>query len=88
MKGDLIMKETRELNGGKVRAACIRYNLYTAGDCEEYDTMFDFIRTLTTATTDDLETVATDIKEHSDTKYEIVDIMFILANECCTTFFD
>lgn len=82
------MKETRKLNGGKVRSACIRYHWYTAGDCEEYDYMFAFIRTLNTATTDDLETVATDIKEHSDTEYEIADIMFVLANDCCTTFFD
>lgn len=82
------MKETRKLNGGKVRTACIRYDWYTAGDCEEYNTMFDFIRSLNTTTTDDLETVATDIKEHSDTEYEIADIMFVLANECCTTFFN
>lgn len=82
------MKETRKIDGIKVRSACIRYEWYTAGDCEEYDHMFDFIRNLNTVTTDDLEMVAKDIKEHSDTEYEISDIMFVLANDCCTTFFD
>ena len=82
------MKETRKIDCCKVRAACIRYNWYTAGDCEEYDNMFNFIRNLQTATTDDLKAVATDIKEHSDTEYEIADIMFVIANDCCTTFID
>ena len=81
------MKETRTINSVKVRAVCVINNWYTAGDCEEYDNMFNFIRNLHTATTDDIKTIATDIKEHSDTECDIVDIMFVLANECCTSYF-
>ena len=81
------MKETRKINSVKVRAVCVNQDWYTAGDCESYDNMFSFIRTLRNVSTGDLEKVATDIKEHSDTEYDIADIMFVLANECCTSYF-
>lgn len=81
------MKETRKLNSVKVREVCINQDWYTAGDNESYDNMFSFIRTLHNVSTEDLQTVATDIKENSDTEHDIEDIMFVLANECCTSYF-
>ena len=81
------MKETRTINSVKVRGVCIRCDWYTAGDCEAYDNMFSFIRKLHNVSTDDIKTIATDIKEHSDTECDIADIMFVLANECCTSYF-
>lgn len=82
------MKEVRTISMYDVRKACISYDLYTAGDCEEYDRMLMYVREIERATTDELETIAKDIKEHSDTDKDVKEIMFILANECCTTFFD
>lgn len=82
------MKETRMISMYDVRTECIKNNWYTNGDCEAYDNMLTFVNSLEYATTDDLETIATDIKEHSTTDYEIETIMFVLANDCCKTFFE
>ena len=71
-----------------VRKQCIEHNWYTNGDCEAYDNMLTFVNDIEYASTDDLETIATDIKQHSDTNYEITSIMFVLANNCCVTFFE
>lgn len=82
------MKETRKISMDNVRKACISHNWFTCGDCEEYDYMLSYVNNLETATTDELETIATNIKEHSDTDYEVRNIMFVLANECCITFIE
>lgn len=81
------MKELRTISMSDVRKACIKNNWYTNGDCEAYDSMLSFVNGLKYASTDDLETIATDIKEHSDTDDEIASIMFVLANDCCITIF-
>ena len=81
------MKELRTISMSDVRNACIKNNWYTNGDCEDYDSMLSFVNGLKYASTDDLETIATDIKEHSDTDDEISSIMFVLANDCCITIF-
>lgn len=82
------MKELRTISMSDVRKVCIENNWYTNGDCEAYDNMLSFVNSLEYASTDDLETIATDIKEHSNTDYEITNIMFVIANECCITFFE
>lgn len=82
------MKETRKISMHNVRNECIKYNWYTKGNCDEYDYMLTFAKYLENVTTDDLETIATDIKIHSETDYEIESIMFVLANDCCTTFIE
>ena len=82
------MKETRMISMYDVRTECIKNNWYTNGDCEAYDNMLTFVNSLEYATTDDLETIATDIKEHSTTDDEIETIMFVLANDCCKTFIE
>lgn len=83
------MKELRTISMSDVRKTCIENNWYTNGDCEAYDNMLTFVNGLKHASTDDLETIATDIKEHSDTDYGIAGIMFVLVSKCCiTTFFE
>jgi hypothetical protein len=82
------MKETRKISMSDVRTECIKNNWYTNGDCEAYDNMLTFVNSLEHATTNDLEKIATDIKEHSTTDCEIEDIMFGLANDCCITVFE
>ena len=82
------MREVREISKYDVRKACIAYNWYTCGDCEEYDHMLTYVGNIERATTDELETIATDIKQHSNTDYDVKNIMFVLANECCTTFIE
>ena len=81
------MKEKRTIRASKVRQSCIDHRWYTRGDIEEYDKMLSYVRGVDIATTDEIETIATDIKEHSDTEYDILNIMFVLVNECCTTYF-
>lgn len=49
-----------------VRSACIFYDLYTAGDCEEYDHMLWYVGDHEFPTADDIEWVCKDIAEHSD----------------------
>lgn len=82
------MKETRKISMYNIRNECIKNNWYTKGDCDDYDNILTFANDLENATTDDLETIATDIKTHSETDYEIESIMFVLANDCCTTFIE
>ena len=82
------MKEIRKISMYNVRKECIKYNWYTKGDCDEYDYMLTFTKCLENVTTDDLETIATNIKINSETDYEIKEIMFVLANDCCTTFIE
>ena len=82
------MKETRTINRGKVHEICIKYNWYTKGILGDYYNMLLYAENLNNVTTDNLEKIAIDIFVNSDTEYAPLNIMFILANECCTTFFD
>lgn len=80
------MKEIRKISREAIRNACIEKNWYTCGNCEEYEKILSYANKLEEVTTDDLETIATDIKYHSDTEATIKNIMFFIANICCTTF--
>ena len=82
------MKEIRKISMYNVITECIKNDWYTKGDCDDYNNILTFAKSLENATTDDLETIATDIKTHSETDYEIKHIMFVLANDCCTTFIE
>ena len=82
------MKEIRTINRGKVQDICIKYNWYTRGILGDYNNMLAYVESLTDVTMDNLEKIAIDILINSDTECEILNIMFILANECCTTFFE
>lgn len=82
------MKLVREISRYNVRKACIAYDWYTCGDCEEYEKMLTNVSNIKKVTVSDLKEIATDIKNHSETDYDIKNIMFVLANECCTTFIE
>ena len=82
------MKETRIMNRGKLQESCIKYKWFTEGILGDYCSMLSYAENLTNVTTDNLEKIAIEILLNSDTEYEIENIMFILANECCTTFFE
>ena len=81
------MKEVRRLTAENLSRACIKNNWYTLGDCKEYDTILTYANELSDVTTDKLKKIATDIKVHSDTEYDVPCIMFILANEYCNYLF-
>lgn len=49
-----------------VRAACIFYELYTSGDCEDYAKMLTYVGEHEFPTFADIEWVCKDIAEHSD----------------------
>ena len=82
--------ETRTLNAVNLRKLCIERDWYTCGDNEEYQNLFNRLRdengNPVEMTTEKLAEIATDIKEHSDTDYEISMIMFDLARVCFTYF--
>ena len=80
------MKEVRIISMCDLRKACIKYDWYTCGDTDEYSYLLSYANMLENITTDELETIATDIKIHSNTEHEVKDIMFILSNEYCITF--
>ena len=62
-----------------VRTICIKENMYTCGDCDEYSNMLSFVSDHE-PTIENLYTVAADIVDHS--KYQTIsNVMFILENE-------
>lgn len=85
------MTETRTITSERVRESCISHSLYTCGTNEEYEKMLTQVYKLSctdeTVTTKDLESIAFDIVLHSH-DYNMQEIMFILANECCITLID
>ena len=63
-----------------VRQICIRYNLYTRGNSEDYDKMLRYVQDHNPNTPIVIYTVAKDIYEHSDNKdFTIERIMNILT---------
>lgn len=86
------MKEFRFISGTKVRQVCIKYDLFTCGDNDAYNDLFEFIGNLTRkgqhVSVEKLRMIAEMIKENSDKEYSISEIMFVLNAECCTTCFE
>nr|DAI81208.1 MAG TPA: hypothetical protein [Caudoviricetes sp.] len=86
------MKEFRRISGTKVRQACVNHNWFTCGVINDYDAFLEYIygcsyegRNIDTGS---LEFIANKIKKHSDTEYDIPQIMFTLNAECCTIYFE
>ncbi len=79
------IKANRFWDMESVRGACVKNNLYTCGDCEEYDHMLNLVK-MFKPTTKNLYVIAEDIWVHSDGQ-TISNIMFILENEAVTTTF-
>lgn len=83
------MKQIRRISGENVRLMCIKHNLYTCGDNEQYGRMLSYceyyrINNLGT-TLSDLHFIAEDIWEHSSTVLSVGQIVELLINECCAT---
>lgn len=68
-----------------VRQSCIRNELYTCGDNDEYSAMLDYVRD-NDPTDNNLLRVARDICEHSDGQ-TVTNIMYILYREAVYTTF-
>lgn len=86
------MKEFRYISQVKVRQICIKYDLFTCGDNDAYNDLFEFIGKLTRkgqhVSVEKLRIIAEMIKENSNKDYSIPEIMFMLNSEACTTVFE
>ena len=71
--------ETRTWSSYDVRAMCIRENLYTEGDGDEYTDMLNMVSEKRNPTLEDIYQVADDINRHSEGQ-TVTNIMFMLAN--------
>ena len=91
------MKITREerLNTADVRRFCVKFNLFTCGDCYEYEKLFRMCENYT-GKTSQLQTIAEHILNNSaQDKFEpyadygdkICCIMFDLIKECSYSVF-
>ncbi len=80
------IKITRKWSLGSVRDACIKNNLYTCGDCEEYDHMLNWVERLYPST-ENMYFIANDIVEHSEDQ-TISNVMFVLEKDAINTFFE
>lgn len=81
------MKEVRKLYGDDLRRLCIKKGWYTLGYAEEYENLLN-MAVKDNITTDDIVAMATDIKNHSETDYEVKSICFEIARICYSNFED
>lgn len=74
----------------RIHQMCIKRNLYTRGNCEDYSRMLDFARDAD-VTTENLIKIAEDIAEHSNLQaYSfscsycecVENFIYVLTNEC------
>ena len=88
--------ERRVIDAEKLRAACIHYDWFTRANVREYNRVLDDAREHGVAgkwiaNNSYLVSLMEKIMEYSDPEvYEGMDdtgILFVLANECCTTIF-
>lgn len=80
------IKENRFWSVDSVVQACIRNELYTCGDSEEYEHMLSWVKRLY-PNTENLYFIAKNIQQHSDMQ-TISNVMYILENEAVTTTFE
>lgn len=85
------MKEIRVIFSHEVRDACIEHRWFTCGSIEEYELFLESIYAMQieskNITTTRLSHIANQIKQYSNTEYNVECIMFVLANSCCKSFF-
>lgn len=72
---------------GSVRETCIKHNLYTRGNNEEYQNMLFNMVDKMNPNPINIFKVADDICKHSEDQ-TVSNIMFLLANEAVKTFFE
>lgn len=79
-------KQIVRLDTYEVQYLCISRDWYTSGNSEEYMALMDKVRVLELLDGDSwvaqLQDIAEDIKYHSDTDYEVEDIMTALGMKC------
>lgn len=81
------MIEIRKIRGYKVRDLCLYNGWYTFADCDDYERMLVFCDACSNAQASDIQVLATDIKEHSNTPDSLEDVMCSLVNNCCFSYF-
>lgn len=85
MDGKYGYKEIRRVSMMALRSLCIKMNWFIKATNKEYAVFLNYARN-ESVTTDDLVEMATLVKEYSDTRYEIEDIMYLIAERCHTYF--
>ena len=70
-----------------VRTICINNEWYTRGDNSAYSLMLEFVDTAP-PTTENIYSVAEDIRIHSNTEADVTSIMFILRRDAVMTFYE
>lgn len=71
----------------RVRETCIKHDLYTCGDNEEYQHMLQCVGSLPYPNIEDLYRIAEDIQKHSKDQ-TITNVMFLLERDAVITTFE
>lgn len=83
--------EVRKIDRIKLRQVCINNNFFTWGDNDDYAKFLKYAD-IENVTLSDLIEIAKQILTFSsfeiNEKYEITDILYILNNDCCYTYYD
>lgn len=77
-----MFKIMRSVGATKLRQMCIKHNYYTRGDNDEYRNMLMQYHGQDVAEAE-IEWLARDIKSHSVTTDEVIDIAFNILTEAC-----
>ena len=73
-------------SGMSVRQTCIKHDLYTCGDNENYEHMLNWVERLY-PNTENLYFIAEDIQKHSKDQ-TITNVMYLLEKDAVTTTFE
>ena len=76
----------RRSSGMSVRQTCIKHDLYTCGDNEDYEHMLNWVERLY-PNTENLYFIAEDIQKHSKDQ-TVTNVMFLLERDAVMTTFE
>ena len=76
----------RRWSGMSVRQTCIKHDLYTCGDNENYEHMLNWVERLY-PNTENLYFIAEDIQKHSKDQ-TITNVIYLLEKDAVTTTFE
>ena len=86
--GGAYVTRKRKWDSADIRNMCIRHELYTRGDCEEYNDMFDMVHD-SEPVTKSMYKVAKNIYDHSEhSDFGVADIMYWIEKEVVITTFE
>ena len=77
---------TRRWSAMSVRETCIKHDLYTCGDNEDYEHMLSWVERLY-PNTENLYFIAEDIQKHSKDQ-TVTNVMFLLERDAVMTTFE